>query len=64
VLATSDGVYAVERADDIVSVNQSKTAEQIFKEDPEKVVNPDFYSDAYWSTNLEIRSEVCVNSPD
>jgi hypothetical protein len=59
VLATSDGVYAVERADEIVSVNQkSKTAEYIIEEDPKKVVNPDFYSDAYWSTSLEKRSKV------
>ena len=62
-LATSDG-YAVERVEEKVSENQSesKIAEQIFREDPEKVMNPDFYSDAYWSTSLKKRSEVCVNT--
>ena len=65
VLVTSDG-YAAERVEENfkVSENQteSKMAEQIFKEDPEKVMNPDFYSDAYWSTSLKKRSEVCVNT--
>lgn len=62
-LATSDG-YAVEGVEENVSENQSesKIAEQIFEEDPKKALNPDFYSDAYWSTSLEKRSEVCVST--
>ena len=61
VVATSDS-YTVERVDsgEGVRVNQSKMEEQIVEGDPEEIVNPDFYSDAYWSTSLEKRSEVCA----
>ena len=61
VLAASDS-YTVERVDsgEGVRVNQSKMEEQIVEGDPEEIVNPDFYSDVYWSTSLEKRSEVCA----
>ena len=48
----------VQRAEEKVRVNHSNTEEQVINEDPEEIVNPDFYSDAYWSTSFEKRSEV------
>ena len=61
VLATSDG-DTIQRAEEEVRVNHSSIEEQVIDEDPEEIVNPDFYSDAYWSTSLEKRSQVHVDS--
>ena len=55
---TSDAGYPAQRAEEKAKVTQLKSEEEIIKEDSEEIVNPDFYSDAYWSTNLEKRSEV------
>lgn len=63
-LTTTDG-YTVERVEEEMRVNQSKASEEQSGTEgnpTEEVTDPDFYSDAYWSTSLEKRSEVHVNS--
>ena len=64
ILATSDE-YPVQSIGGKVKVNrnqikanQRKTEEQAIAEHPKAMVEPDFYSENYWSMSLEKRSEV------
>lgn len=58
--ATTGVGYPAQRAEEKEKVIQLKTEKEVIK-DPEEIVDSDFYSDAYWSTSVEKRSEVHDN---